>query len=158
MLNSFSRGRIWHTLFYHFIDCLAYRENWYLWYFAGWKLCERWSVACPYCRNYQCFWPPRIYCQITVQGCTKSRWTGILCCDSKLGINKIHLFVYSCTHALKFFCLHQETLARVTIWCIGEYGELLVSNTGMPGVEDPVTVSSYFWKFFLLFVFNVSSE
>ncbi|CAA0814157.1 AP-1 complex subunit gamma-2 [Striga hermonthica] len=35
----------------------------------------------------------------------------------------------------------QETLARVAIWCIGEYGEMLVSKAGIIGVEDPITVT-----------------
>lgn len=29
------------------------------------------------------------------------------------------------------------------MWCIGEYGELLVSNDGMLDVEDPINVSSF---------------
>lgn len=36
--------------------------------------------------------------------------------------------------------LKQETLVRVAIWCIGEYGDLLVNNVGMLGIEDPITV------------------
>ncbi|KAL6571796.1 hypothetical protein OROHE_002665 [Orobanche hederae] len=35
----------------------------------------------------------------------------------------------------------QETLVRVAIWCIGEYGEMLVSNTDMLDSEDPITVT-----------------
>ncbi|KAM7252282.1 hypothetical protein ACFE04_024165 [Oxalis oulophora] len=35
----------------------------------------------------------------------------------------------------------QETLIRVAIWSIGEYGELLVNNVGMLNIEDPVTVT-----------------
>ncbi|KAK7307208.1 hypothetical protein VNO77_40067 [Canavalia gladiata] len=35
----------------------------------------------------------------------------------------------------------QETLVRVTVWCIGEYGDMLVNNVGMLGIEDPITVT-----------------
>ncbi|CAI8587618.1 unnamed protein product [Vicia faba] len=35
----------------------------------------------------------------------------------------------------------QETLVRVTVWCIGEYGDMLVNNVGMLDVEDPITVT-----------------
>ncbi|KAL2662233.1 hypothetical protein GLYMA_02G033300v4 [Glycine max] len=33
----------------------------------------------------------------------------------------------------------QETLVRVTVWCIGEYGDMLVNNVGMLDIEDPIT-------------------
>ncbi|KAG2409407.1 AP-1 complex subunit gamma-2 Adaptor [Vigna angularis] len=32
----------------------------------------------------------------------------------------------------------QETLVRVAVWCIGEYGEFLINNDGMLDVEDPI--------------------
>ncbi|XP_022891525.1 AP-1 complex subunit gamma-2-like isoform X1 [Olea europaea var. sylvestris] len=35
----------------------------------------------------------------------------------------------------------QETLVRVSVWCIGEYGEMLVGNGGMLNQEDPITVT-----------------
>ncbi|CAA2988678.1 AP-1 complex subunit gamma-2-like [Olea europaea subsp. europaea] len=35
----------------------------------------------------------------------------------------------------------QETLVRVAVWCIGEYGEMLVGNAGMLNQEDPITVT-----------------
>ncbi|KAK9094129.1 hypothetical protein Scep_025598 [Stephania cephalantha] len=35
----------------------------------------------------------------------------------------------------------QESLVRVTVWCIGEYGEMLVNNMGMLDKEEPVTVT-----------------
>ncbi|KAH1239176.1 AP-1 complex subunit gamma-2 [Glycine max] len=35
----------------------------------------------------------------------------------------------------------QETLVRVAVWCIGEYGDILINNAGMLDVEDPVSES-----------------
>ncbi|XP_031124581.1 AP-1 complex subunit gamma-2-like [Ipomoea triloba] len=37
--------------------------------------------------------------------------------------------------------VEQETLVRVAVWCIGEYGEMLVSCTGMLDIEEPITVT-----------------
>ncbi|KAL8196542.1 hypothetical protein R6Q57_024837 [Mikania cordata] len=35
----------------------------------------------------------------------------------------------------------QETLVRVAVWCIGEYGDMLVNSIGMLNLEDPITVT-----------------
>ncbi|XP_042388456.1 AP-1 complex subunit gamma-2-like isoform X1 [Zingiber officinale] len=35
----------------------------------------------------------------------------------------------------------QVSLVRVTVWCIGEYGEMLVNNIGVLEVEEPMTVT-----------------
>ncbi|KAL2344306.1 hypothetical protein Fmac_005591 [Flemingia macrophylla] len=35
----------------------------------------------------------------------------------------------------------QETLVRIAVWCIGEYGDILISNAGMLDTENPVTVT-----------------
>ncbi|XP_047322411.1 AP-1 complex subunit gamma-2-like [Impatiens glandulifera] len=35
----------------------------------------------------------------------------------------------------------QATLVRVAVWCIGEYGEILVNNIGMLDSEEPVTIT-----------------
>ncbi|XP_077237790.1 AP-1 complex subunit gamma-2-like [Tasmannia lanceolata] len=35
----------------------------------------------------------------------------------------------------------QESLVRVAVWCIGEYGEMLVTNTGVLDREEPMTVT-----------------
>jgi AP-1 complex subunit gamma-1 len=38
-------------------------------------------------------------------------------------------------------CGEQESLVRVAVWCIGEYGEMLVNNISMLGMEEPITVT-----------------
>ncbi|XP_075096605.1 AP-1 complex subunit gamma-2 [Nicotiana tabacum] len=35
----------------------------------------------------------------------------------------------------------QETLVRVAVWCIGEYGDMLVNNAGRLDIEEPLTVT-----------------
>ncbi|XP_044493317.1 AP-1 complex subunit gamma-2-like isoform X2 [Mangifera indica] len=35
----------------------------------------------------------------------------------------------------------QECLVRVAVWCIGEYGDMLINNVGMLDIEDPITVT-----------------
>ncbi|CAL5051274.1 unnamed protein product [Urochloa decumbens] len=38
-------------------------------------------------------------------------------------------------------CGEQESLVRVAVWCIGEYGEMLVNNISMLDIEEPITVT-----------------
>ncbi|KAL8142389.1 hypothetical protein V2J09_015421 [Rumex salicifolius] len=35
----------------------------------------------------------------------------------------------------------QESLMKVAVWCIGEYGDMLVNNVGMLDIEEPITVT-----------------
>lgn len=57
---------------------------------------------------------------------------------------------------LKFF-LHQESLVRVAVWCIGEYGDMLVNNVGMLDIEDPITVSILLHTLLVMHLSNLHS-
>ncbi|KAK1296533.1 AP-1 complex subunit gamma-2 [Acorus calamus] len=48
--------------------------------------------------------------------------------------------VRSLYKALQNSC-EQESLVRVAVWCIGEYGELLINNVGVLDVEEPITIA-----------------
>ncbi|KAK1316838.1 AP-1 complex subunit gamma-2 [Acorus calamus] len=47
--------------------------------------------------------------------------------------------VRSLYKALQSSC-EQESLVRVAVWCIGEYGELLINNIGVLDIEEPITM------------------
>ncbi|XP_074309844.1 AP-1 complex subunit gamma-1-like isoform X2 [Silene latifolia] len=57
--------------------------------------------------------------------------------------NAINLHGYTVRSLYKAFqaSTEQETLTKVAVWCIGEYGDMLVNNVGMLDIEDPVTVT-----------------
>lgn len=48
--------------------------------------------------------------------------------------------VRSLYRAIQTSC-DQEAVVRVAVWCIGEYGDLLVNNVGMLDIEEPITVT-----------------
>lgn len=48
-------------------------------------------------------------------------------------------------------CEH-DSLAKVTVWCFGEYGDMLVNYVNELEGEDPQTVSRIFLSFFFSFV------
>jgi hypothetical protein len=54
----------------------------------------------------------------------------------------------------------QESLGQVTIWCIGEYGEMLVDHLNEVEGEEPLTVSSgfCFLSFFSCLRCHLSAE
>jgi len=55
------------------------------------------------------------------------------------------LLIFFCCHLCnnidEYF--HQETFVRVAMWCLGEYGDLLINNVEMLDIEDPITVSEW---------------
>lgn len=63
---------------------------------------------------------------------------------SVVGFSLIHLII---TLPDNF---HQESFVRVAVWCIGEYGEMLVNSIGMLDIEDPMTVSCHQLENFLV--------
>nr|AAC28338.1 gamma-adaptin 1 [Arabidopsis thaliana]AAD28247.1 gamma-adaptin 1 [Arabidopsis thaliana] len=55
--------------------------------------------------------------------------------------SELHGYTVRALYKAVLTYLEQETLVRVAVWCIGEYGDLLVNNVGMLGIEDPITVT-----------------
>ncbi|KAH6763196.1 Adaptor protein complex AP-1 [Perilla frutescens var. hirtella] len=53
----------------------------------------------------------------------------------------LHGYTVRSLHRAVQTASEQETLVRVAVWCIGEYGDLLINNAGMLDVEDPVNVT-----------------
>lgn len=110
---------------------------------VGWKFRKRWSMACLNCCDKQCFRASWIYSKSFIQDISNVSWTGALFCFTKSILSVwISLAAINVIILMNFF--HQETLVRVALWCIGEYGDLLINNVGMLDVEDPITVSEWF--------------
>lgn len=108
---------------------------------VGWKFCKRWNMACFHCCDKQCFRTSRIYSKGIIQGNSNNNWTGAFF---------FHEVYAYCWFSCIFFNIitlpdtfHQESFVRVAVWCIGEYGEMLVNNIEMLDIEDPITVSCY---------------
>lgn len=131
---------------------------------VGWKFCKRWSMAWPHCRDKQCIWPPWVYCKGLVQSISDIQWAGII--GSFLLVNRNcplphphHTHTHPSHKIYKWLplcqCWHvkQESLVRVAVWCIGEYGDMLVNNIGMLDIEDPIVVSTLPMPFFSIFFF-----
>ncbi|KAJ0237356.1 AP-1 complex subunit gamma-1 [Hirschfeldia incana] len=55
--------------------------------------------------------------------------------------SELHGYTVRALYKAVLIYSEQETLVRVAIWCIGEYGDLLVNNVGMLGIVDPITVT-----------------
>ncbi|KMZ65480.1 AP-1 complex subunit gamma-2 [Zostera marina] len=66
-------------------------------------------------------------------------WHGLIVVIS----NALDLHGYTVRALYKAFqtSSEQESLVRVAVWCIGEYGDMLVNNGGMLNVEEPIIVT-----------------
>jgi hypothetical protein len=62
--------------------------------------------------------------------------------------------LYSTCLKVGFVLLKQESLGQVTVWCIGEYGEMLVDNLNKVEGEEPLTVSCCFLPYPFQFGLN----
>ncbi|XP_058193214.1 AP-1 complex subunit gamma-2-like [Rhododendron vialii] len=55
--------------------------------------------------------------------------------------SNLHGYTVRCLYKAVQTSGEQESLVRVAVWCIGEYGEMLVNSTGMLDIEEPITVT-----------------
>ncbi|KAL8137754.1 hypothetical protein V2J09_003755 [Rumex salicifolius] len=53
----------------------------------------------------------------------------------------LHGYTTRSLHRSLRISAEQENLVKVVVWCIGEYGDLLVNNVGVLDTEDPVSVT-----------------
>ncbi|CAI8608460.1 unnamed protein product [Vicia faba] len=55
--------------------------------------------------------------------------------------SKLHGYSVRALYKLFQTSTEQETFVRVAMWCLGEYGDLLINNVEMLDIEDPITVT-----------------
>ncbi|XP_004509843.1 AP-1 complex subunit gamma-2-like [Cicer arietinum] len=55
--------------------------------------------------------------------------------------SKLHGYTVRALYKIFQTSTEQETFVRVAMWCIGEYGDLLIDNVEMLDIEDPITVT-----------------
>ncbi|KAJ9678174.1 hypothetical protein PVL29_022916 [Vitis rotundifolia] len=53
----------------------------------------------------------------------------------------LHGYTVRSLHRVFQASVEQECLVLVAVWCMGEYGEMLVYNVGMLDIEEPMTVT-----------------
>ncbi|KEH19950.1 AP-1 complex subunit gamma-2 [Medicago truncatula] len=55
--------------------------------------------------------------------------------------SKLHGYTVRALYKAFQTSTEQETFVRVAMWCLGEYGDLLINNVEMLDIEDPITVT-----------------
>ncbi|KAI5419683.1 hypothetical protein KIW84_043736 [Lathyrus oleraceus] len=66
-------------------------------------------------------------------------WHGLIVVISNA--SKLHGYSVRALYKLFQTSTEQETFVRVAMWCLGEYGDLLINNVEMLDIEDPITVT-----------------
>ncbi len=106
------------------------------------KMCVvLWEVHCVFCKELRLVY----YADLSIVGvqlCWHQKFSWLFV--DGLGVSgQVCWTNLKYQHAWNLLCfLGQESLGQVTIWCIGEYGEMLVDHLNEVEGEEPLTVSS----------------